>query len=642
MIPISDTHEWLEADGLGGFASSTTSGIRTRRYHALLLTATTPPSGRMVLVNGFDAWIAAEEKRFWLSAQRYAPDVVTPNESLESFRFQPWPLWRFRFTEEVWLDQEIFVPRGQSAVVLSWHLGGRINQLFSLSVTPFLSGRDFHTTHHENKVFCFEPSVNADTIRWQPYPGVPAVVCRSRGDYQHAPTWYRNFLYTSERERGLDFLEDLVAPGTLTWQLDSQNREAVLIFFAEGFAEVGPRNLEKWTAELRSTERERRGQTPNPVEQASESYFVRRGAGRTIIAGYPWFGDWGRDTFISIRGLGIALNRLEWVRDILLEWANAVSQGMLPNLFPDRGTVPEYNSVDASLWYIIAVRDLLDAAAGCPGLIDELAEQRLRNAIEAILFGYQTGTRFNIRVDNDGLVAAGVPGVQLTWMDAKVDGKVVTPRIGKPVEVQALWINALAIAKGFSPKWEHLFEKALLAFEKRFWNEAKHQLFDVVDVDHQPGVVDPLTRPNQIFAVGGLPLSLLSDTHARQLVDSVETQLWTPAGLRSLGPSEPGFTPRYAGTVLARDSAYHQGTVWPWLAGAFIEAWVRVRGNTSEAKQEARKRYLEPLGSLVSGSGLNHLPEITDAVEPYTPRGCPFQAWSVGEFLRLDRVVLRN
>ena len=641
MIPLSDTHEWLEADGLGGFASSTTSGIRTRRYHALLLTATTPPTGRMVLVNGFDAWIEAEEKRFWLSSQRYAPDIVTPNESLESFQFQPWPLWRFRFTEEVWLDQEIFVPRGQSAVVLSWRLCGRINQLFSLSVAPFLSGRDFHTTHHENQVFRFEPSVNADTIRWQPYPGVPAVVCRSRGNYQHAPTWYRNFLYSSERERGLDFLEDLVAPGTLTWQLDSQNREAILIFSAEGFAEVGPSNLEKWVTELRSTERERRGQTTDPVEQASESYFVRRGAGRTIIAGYPWFGDWGRDTFISIRGLGVALNRLEWVRDILLEWANAVSQGMLPNLFPDRGTVPEYNSVDASLWYIIAVRDLLDAAAGCPGLIDELAEQRLRNAIEAILLGYQTGTRFNIRVDNDGLVAAGVPGVQLTWMDAKVDGNVITPRIGKPVEVQALWINALAIAKRFSPKWEHLFEKALLAFEKRFWNEAKHQLFDVVDVDHHPGVVDPITRPNQIFAVGGLPLSLLSDTHARQVVDSVETQLWTPAGLRSLGPSEPGFAPRYAGTVFARDSAYHQGTVWPWLAGAFIEAWVRVRGNTSEAKQEARKRYLEPLRSLVGGSGLNHLPEIADAVEPYAARGCPFQAWSVGEFLRLDRVVLR-
>jgi predicted glycogen debranching enzyme len=640
MIPISDTHEWLEADGLGGFASSTTSGIRTRRYHALLLTATTPPSSRMVLVNGFDAWIELEEKLFWLSSQRYAPDVVIPDESLESFQFQPWPLWRFRFTEEVWLDHEIFVPRGQSMVVLSWRLCGRVNQSFSLSVKPFLSGRDFHATHHENRVFRFEPSESGDTLRWEPYPGVPAVICRSRGNYQHAPTWYRNFLYICEYERGLDFLEDLAAPGTLTWQLDNQNREAVLTFSAEGFAEAGPSNLEKWIAELRSTERERREQIRDPIERASESYFVRRGAGRTIIAGYPWFGDWGRDTFISIRGLGIAVNRLEWVRDILLEWANAVSQGMLPNLFPDRGTVPEYNSVDASLWYIIAVGDFLEAAPGSPGLVDEFAEQRLRNAIEAILLGYQTGTRFNIRADNDGLLAAGVPGVQLTWMDAKYDGKVITPRIGKPVEVQALWINALAIARRFSPKWEHLFEKAVRAFENRFWNEAKHQLFDVVDVDHRPGTVEPLTRPNQIFAVGGLPLSLLSETHARQVVDSVEAQLWTPTGLRSIAPGEPGFTARYTGSPFARDSAYHQGTVWPWLAGAFIEAWVRVRGNTSEAKQEARTRFLDPLRSLSWRAGLNHLPEITDAIEPYLPRGCPFQAWSVGEFLRIDRGIL--
>lgn len=640
MIPISDTHEWLEADGLGGFANSTTSGVRTRRYHALLLTATTPPSSRMVLVNGFDAWIEAEEELFWLSSQRYAPDVLTPNESLESFQFQPWPLWRFRISEEIWLDHEIFVPRGQSMVVLSWRLCGRINQSFSLSVKPFLSGRDFHTTHHENKFFRFEPSESGDTLRWEPYPGVPAIICRSRGSYQHAPTWYRNFLYIAEYERGLDFLEDLAAPGTLTWQLDNQNREAVLTFSAEGFAETGPSNLEKWVAELRSTERERREQIRDPIERASESYFVRRGTGRTIIAGYPWFGDWGRDTFISIRGLGIAVNRLEWVRDILLEWTNAVSQGMLPNLFPDRGTVPEYNSVDASLWYIIAVGDFLAAASGSPDLVNEMAEQRLRNAIDAILLGYQTGTRFNIRADNDGLLAAGVPGVQLTWMDAKFEGKVMTPRIGKPVEVQALWINGLAIAKRFSPKWEHLFEKAVRTFENRFWNEAKHQLFDVVDVDHRPGTVDPLTRPNQIFAVGGLPFSLLSETHARQVVDSVEAHLWTPTGLRSLAPGEPGFTAQYTGSPFARDSAYHQGPVWPWLAGAFIEAWVRVRGNTSEAKQEARTRFLDPFRSLSCRAGLNHLPEITDAVEPYFPRGCPFQAWSVGEFLRIDRGIL--
>jgi predicted glycogen debranching enzyme len=224
-------------------------------------------------------------------------------------------------------------------------------------------------------------------------------------------------------------------------------------------------------------------------------------------------------------------------------------------------------------------------------------------------------------------------------MDAKVDGQVITPRVGKPVEVQALWINALAIGKKFSSRWEPLFEKARQAFESRFWNEAGQQLFDVIDVDHQPGVIDPATRPNQIFAVGGLPLAILSGPRARQVVDRVEAKLWTPTGLRSLAQDEPGFVPHYIGGPKERDSAYHQGTVWPWLAGPFIEAWVRVRGNTPEAKQEARERYFEPIRALMTASGLNHVPEITDAVEPYTPRGCPFQAWSLGELLRLDRLL---
>ena len=639
-MEISDRHEWLEADGLGGFASSTTSGIRTRRYHALLLTATTPPSGRLVLVNGFDAWIESEASKIWLSAQRYAPDSVSQNEYLRSFQIQPWPQWSYRLALDLWLDHEIFVPHGQSMVVLSWRLAGRVDQSYRLTVKPFLSGRDFHACHHENNSFRFEPTIEGDTVSWCPYAGVPAVVCRSRANYHHDPEWYRNFLYTQERERGLDFLEDLAAPGELVWQLNSENREALLTIQAAGFAEPGPSSLEEWVNQLRADERERRVKKTDPIERSAESYFVGRGTGKSIIAGYPWFGDWGRDTFISIRGLGIATNQLELTRDILLEWSNHVSEGMLPNRFPDQGAAPEYNSVDASLWFIIAVSDLLDAVSGHPELIDQAAEQKLKAAIDAILSGYQKGTRFRIQADTDGLLAAGVPGVQLTWMDAKVGDKVITPRVGKPVEVQALWINALAIGKRFSTQWGPLFEKAQGAFESRFWNEARQQLFDVVDVDHQPGISDAATRPNQILAVGGLPLALLSGPCARQVVDRVEATLWTPAGLRSLAQDEPGFVPHYIGDPWARDSAYHQGTVWPWLAGPFVEAWVRVRGSTPQAKQEAREHYLEPLRSLATSAGLNHLPEIADAVEPYTPRGCPFQAWSIGEFLRLDRVVL--
>jgi predicted glycogen debranching enzyme len=306
---------------------------------------------------------------------------------------------------------------------------------------------------------------------------------------------------------------------------------------------------------------------------------------------------------------------------------------MLPNRFPDRGAAPEFNAVDASLWYVIAVHDYLAAAAGRPGL--ERDRHVLGTAVDAILAGYGAGTRFGIRADADGLLAAGAPGVQLTWMDAKVGDWVVTPRTGKPVEVQALWLNALRIGSAFSERWASLHTRARAAFTARFWDEERGCLFDVVDVDHRPGATDASFRPNQILAVGGLPFPVLEGERARRIVDAVEARLLTPLGLRSLAPGEPGYAARYEGGVRERDGAYHQGTVWPWLLGPFVEAWVRVRGGTAEARREARSRFLDPLLGHLDAAGLGHLPEIADAEPPHTPRGCPFQAWSVGEALRL-------
>jgi len=386
---------------------------------------------------------------------------------------------------------------------------------------------------------------------------------------------------------------------------------------------------------------------------------------KTIIAGYPWFTDWGRDTFIALRGLCLATGRLDDARDILLAWASAVSQGMLPNRFPDRGEQPEYNAVDASLWYITAVHEYLDASKSVISssvnseatptadderptdllktdslITDSLVASRLLAAVEAILDGYSRGTRFGIRLDSDGLLAAGTPGVQLTWMDAKVGDWVVTPRIGKPVEIQALWLNALKIVSRWSRRWEAAFEHGLASFRDRFWNAAGGCLYDVVDCNHQRGVVDATFRPNQILAVGGLPFSLLDEEQALCVVAAVEARLWVPLGLRSLAPGEPGYTRRYEGGVRERDGAYHQGTVWPWLIGPFVEAWVRVRGGTNQARREARGKFLAPLLAHLEEAGLGHVSEIADAEAPHTPRGCPWQAWSVGEALRLDQVVL--
>ena len=640
MNPIDPNAEWLEADGLGGFASGTVSGIRSRRYHALLLTATTPPAGRMVLANGFDAWVETPRGTLAISSQRYAPDVIHPDGAsrIDSFEYEPWPRWRYKIDNDLVIEQELFVPKGESAAFISWKLISLGDADLKLKVRPFLSGRDFHSAHHENGAFKFVAEQNGERVTFRSYDGVPAVIMYSNGRYTHEPTWYRNFLYSEELMRGLDAVEDLASPGVFEFSL-SQKR-AVLMLAAEGHAVTDIESIEARHAQVRTIEQARRQYFSSPLERAADAYFVKRGKGKTLIAGYPWFGDWGRDTFIALRGLCIATGRLEEARDILLQWAGTVSQGMLPNRFPDSGEQPEFNSVDASLWYIIAVHDYLLAARKRPTLTDDCHTKKLTAAVEAILAGYNQGTRYRIRADSDGLLLAGEPGQQLTWMDARVDGREITPRIGKPVEIQALWLNALAVGAKFSAQWETLLEKGRAAFKAKFWNEHAGYLADVINCDHQPGVIDLTFRPNQIFAVGGLPLMLLSKEKARRVVDAVEMLLLTPVGLRSLAPDEAGYAPHYQGDSRARDSVYHQGTVWPWLIGPFVEAWVRVRGSTVGAKKQARERFLPPFYEHLIHAGLGHISEICDAELPHTPRGCPFQAWSLGELFRLERSVL--
>jgi predicted glycogen debranching enzyme len=631
--------EWLEADGLGGFASGTVSGIRTRRYHALLLAATKPPAGRIALVNGFDASVATTSGNYALSSQLYLPDVMHADGAgrIIEFTSEPWPKWVFALEDGARIEQEFFAVHGAPIVVLTWRMIDPAAQA-TLTVRPFLSGRDYHSLHHENSAFRFQPEIGGQRLVWQPYPDIPRIAAFHNGEYVHRPDWYRNFAYNEERERGLDFTEDLAAPGSL--QFDLAANEAVLCFAADGAALDPEATPEKLVDSFRATERNRRATFTRPFDRAADAYLVKRGKGKTLVAGYPWFTDWGRDTFISLRGLCLAAGRISDARDILLEWSNVVSEGMLPNLFPDQGDLPEYNSVDASLWYIIAVHDLLSASQTNKSKVSPSQRKSLQKAVDTILRGYSAGTRYGIRMDADGLLAAGAPAVQLTWMDAKVGDWVVTPRIGKPVEVQALWLNALRIGSEFNADWQEPLARGLESFRQRFWNPAGACLFDVIDVDHERGKLDASFRPNQIFAVGGLPMMLIEGEQAQQIVDGVERRLWTSLGLRSLAPEEPGYTPHYEGGVRERDGAYHQGTVWPWLIGPFVEAWVRVRGNTSQAKRAARAQFLMPLIDHLDRAGLGHVSEIADAEPPHTPRGCPFQAWSLAELIRLDRVVL--
>ncbi|MEQ5844184.1 amylo-alpha-1,6-glucosidase [Paraburkholderia acidicola] len=638
--------EWLEADSLGGFASGTVGIARTRRYHALLLAArdaTQAPSGRVVLVNGVEAWLEMNGQRHALTMQRYGSDVVYPDmtTNLLAFDTQPWPTWRIRIDGSTTLLAELFVAKANCETVLRWRLestdAAPAQGVARLEVRPLLSGRDYHALHHENPAFNFAAHVDGEQVAWQPYGDLPATIASSNGTYAHAPDWYRNFCYLREQERGLDFSEDLATPGVFSFDLAAG--PAVMILRAAPAANAVPpaqtaQTAAQHAAALATAEQQRRTAASSRLQRSADVYVVARNDGRTIVAGFPWFTDWGRDTFISMRGLLLATGRYQEAESILLEWVGTLSEGMLPNRFPDYGSAPEYNAVDASLWFVVAVHDYL-----ATGVASAATRQRLQDTVDAILTGYARGTRFNIAADHDGLLRAGVPGVQLTWMDAKVGDWVVTPRIGKPVEVQALWINALRIATAWNPQWQSLLASATAAFAQRFVDPASGALFDVVDVDHVPGTVDRSLRPNQIFAVGGLPFALLEGPEARAVVDQVAAHLLTPLGLRTLAPTDPAYRGRYAGDPLARDGAYHQGTVWPWLIGPFVEAWLRVHGVTDVSRAEAYAGFVAPLHAHLDEAGLDHVSEVADGDAPHAPGGAPFQAWSMGELLRLEKLL---
>jgi len=687
--------EWLETDGLGGFAMGTADGIRTRRYHALLLAATRPPDGRMVLVADLEVFVETAAGRFALSSHRYRGDTVYPDgaDRVTAFTHEPWPRWEWTLPDGTHVAHELAIehissrasagPGGGGAVplvgpprvALRWtQISGAIT---SLHVRPLVAGRDYHATHHENPAFRFEPELHGDSVTWRPYPGVPGIHCAANALYQHAPDWYRAFHLADEAERGLDALEDLASPGVFTFDFSS-GHAAMILSTAPGAGdsaavdpatlgaaafdpavigtatEAGAGDAVAVAAGIFTREARRRAalRALHPSARAADAYIVvstseptptpgstswvdgplfnASSHGRTVIAGYPWFADWGRDTFIALRGLCLATGRRDDARAILCRWAGAVSAGMLPNRFDENDTTPEYNSVDAALWFIIAADAYL---AGDRGDVAPADRALLRGAITAIVTAYQAGTRHAIRADSDGLLACGEPGTQLTWMDAKVAGICITPRIGKPVEIQALWINALHIAGRTADA-----DRARSAF-RRFWDPGRRQLHDVIDVDHVPGTVDATCRPNQLLAIGGVPHPVVAGDLARAVVDIVERTLWTPAGPRSLDPGDPRYHPRYLGGPDQRDRSYHNGPVWPWLAGPFIEAWVRVRGNTPDARRSARSRFLAPLLARAQLAGLGHLPEICDGDPPHRAVGAPFQAWSLAEALRLDQLL---
>ena len=627
--------EWLETNGRGGFASGTVAGANTRRYHAVLLTARKPPSERFALVNHLEEWIDIDGQPYPLSTNLY-PNAVHPEgyKQCTGFATEPWPTWTYD-CRGVLVQREIFCVRDRDLVVTRWMLVRRTKKVVTLRVRPMLSGRDYHMTHHVNGSLVTTVTVADGRVAWHPYRGVSPVQAFQNGRYRHDPEWFRTVQFPAERQRGLPFEEDWWSPGEFTYQLD-HGVGAALILTTESIDSVDGASLTEGEQKRRTGLRTAAPSTDPLAGElwcAVEAYLSGRGSRQTVIAGYPWFADWGRDTFISLPGLCLVTGRHEAARQIIELFSAHVSEGMVPNRFFDAGEQPEYNTIDASLWFIDAIDRYL-AYSKDQACVREVAWP----VVKQIIDGYRQGTRYNIHMDVDGLIAGGVSGVQLTWMDAKAGDWAVTPRRGKPVEIQALWVRSLDVGErlaaqfgepAYAARCREDRTRAVASFRTKFWNEAGGFFYDVID---GPEGNDASIRPNQIYAIS-LCDDLASKEQAEKILLVVKNHLLTPVGLRTLSPEDSRYRPRYEGSVVERDGAYHQGTVWPFLLGPFVTAWLKVLGKNTKTRAQARS-FLDGLSGHVQGGCLGQVSEIFDADAPHNPRGCPAQAWSVAEPLR--------
>ncbi len=639
--------EWLVTNGLGGYASGTLAGVNTRGYHGLLVAALDP---RTVLVAAAVEHATYDGNRYALSSHEYADGTIDGRgyEHLGSFSLDGMlPVWTFALADAL-LERRIWMPHGANTTYVMYRLRRVTVASVDLEITPLITCRDFHTLARAGAAPRIETLPKLPNVR-AIFGEQQIRMLASGGIFDERGEWYWNFLHREERARGLGDIADLYAPGTFRATLRLGDTLTIAYSCEDGAIDLdGDRMLA--TAQSRQRELLERADAvdADPVVQqltlAADQFVVERAPtaagsvpGTTIIAGYQWFNDWGRDTMIALPGLTLATGRPADAASILPGFAPFVRDGLLPNNFPDAaGVIPGYNTVDASLWYVLAIQSYVDASG------DGALARELLPIVRQIIDAHIAGTRYGIGVDAaDGLLRAGEPGVQLTWMDAKVGDWVVTPRIGKPVEINALWYNALCIAARLTAPddaktaahYDALADRARASFVRRFVRDDGRGLADVVDGPDVAG--DDLSiRPNQIFAVS-LPHPLLDGDQAKDVVDTVARELLTTIGLRSLSRDDPSYRGAYGGDPLSRDGAYHQGTVWPWLLGPFAEAHHRVYGDAAVALA-----FLRPLAHHLADAGLGTISEIADGDPPHTPRGCIAQAWSVAETLRVWRKLV--
>ncbi len=639
----ASSREWLETNGIGGYASSSVSGANTRRYHGLLVAATRPPLGRIVMLSKLEETVVVDGERFELSSNQY-PGSVHPDgyRYLVDFRLDPFPVWTFEVGGHS-IERTIFMVNGENSTVCQWKLNDsseNFDSTIEIEIRPLFAFRDHHHLRHDRTGFDENYVVDEGTVSVQPTEELPRMyLAHNAVSVDDEGFWYSDFEYAVEEERGFDHREDLFQPFSLKFDLAEP---ATIIASTEKRSAGDAETLRTSEIKRRAALVVRSGAKDAFSRQlvlAADQFIVDRGKGKTVIAGYHWFSDWGRDTMIALPGLTLSTGRPEIAKSILTEFSQHISEGMLPNRFPDAGEIPEYNTVDATLWFFESIRAYVAATGD-----HEFVRKSLYDKLADIVEWHVRGTRYGIHVDTDGLLCAGEAGVQLTWMDAKVGDHVVTPRTGKPVEIQALWYNALCIMSDLAvlfgdkkqqARYSEMDEVARESFNGQFWNEEAQCLYDVIDGD----IRDASVRPNQIFAIS-LHHSMVDSARARKVVDRVEAELLTPVGLRSLSPSDPRYVPIYIGSPTYRDEGYHQGTVWGWLIGPFVDAYRKA--HSKDAIADARiDQILEGFKTHISEAMVGQISEIFDAEHPHRPRGCAAQAWSVAELLRVSRTDLK-
>lgn len=622
------SQEWLLTNGIGGFASSSVVGCNTRRYHGLLVAATLPPVGRVMTVNriGEVLRFAGDDRTREFSVNQFS-EGFHPHGEQYLRKFELWDTARWEYdVEGVRVVKELQLLWTKNVAAVRYTVEPPKGRTVELSLHPFVSLRDFHNTRRANDVrFDVGPGADSRSVRVQ-YQALVTHVWADAGRFSHEPDWWYSHKYAVESDRGLDDTEDLFAPGRFA--VEAAGTPATITLWIG--LEQGDYD---WDAELRQRADAERAAgvaldtpTQKRLARAANDFVVARKSpdgqpGTSVVAGYPWFADWGRDTFISLPGLLLVTKRFAQAKQVLSVFASYVSQGMIPNRFDDYSNEPHYNTVDASLWFVHAAHEYL-RASGDRATYDAV----LQPACRAIIDGYCDGTRFGIRMDPaDGMITQGDEHTQLTWMDAKCGAVAYTPRQGKPVEINALWYNALRLMDE-SQLADHVHEH----FARTFWISPFRGLCDVVDGTRR----DASVRPNQIFAAS-LPHSALTEDQRHAVVEVVRRELLTPYGLRTLSASDSNYRGRYSGNQPTRDSAYHNGAIWPWLIGGFLDAYLKANHRIPSAMEQART-WLRPLvRHLETDACIGQISEIFEADFPHRPVGCPAQAWSIAEVLRL-------